>query len=126
MDNGKDFITRLEAADTEELAQLVAHPSVDTKRALRTQLGSQNYQRLHSLSPTPDDDPLRLLSSPIPYPFGQERKLVFWPVISSFVWRYTNCHKVVDPIYRPHQCGPISTPQEVPMTTLIVGATGNR
>lgn len=50
MDTGKDFITRLEAADTEELARLVAHPSAEAERALRTYLGSKHYQRLHSLA----------------------------------------------------------------------------
>ena len=50
MDTGKDFITRLEAADTEELARLVARPTPEAEKALRAYLGSKHYQRLHSLA----------------------------------------------------------------------------
>jgi pimeloyl-ACP methyl ester carboxylesterase len=44
------FIARLEAADTEELAQMVARPAIDEEKALRTYLGDERYQRLHSLA----------------------------------------------------------------------------
>lgn len=44
------FIARLEAADTEELTRLVARPTMDEERVLRTYLGSERYQRLHSLA----------------------------------------------------------------------------
>lgn len=44
------FIARLEAADTEELAQMVARPTADAEKALRTYLSDECYQRLHSLA----------------------------------------------------------------------------
>jgi len=50
MDTGKEIITRLEAADTEELARLVAHPTLDAEKALRTYLGDKPYQHLHRLA----------------------------------------------------------------------------
>lgn len=50
MTNERTLITRLEAADVEELARLVARPTVDEERVLRAHLGSERYQRLHSLA----------------------------------------------------------------------------
>lgn len=50
MTNERTLITRLEAADVEELARLVARPTNDEERVLRAYLGSERYQRLHSLA----------------------------------------------------------------------------
>lgn len=50
MTNERTHITRLEAADVEELVRLVARPAVDEERVLRAYLGSERYQRLHSLA----------------------------------------------------------------------------
>lgn len=44
------LIRRLENADTEALVQLVMKPGEDEERVLRTYLGSNCYQRLHSLA----------------------------------------------------------------------------
>jgi len=46
----RELIGRLEAADADELADLVARPAADEERLLRLYLGSQLYQRLHSLA----------------------------------------------------------------------------
>ena len=50
MTNERNFIARLEAADVEELTRLVARPEFDEERALRAYLGSECYQRFHSLA----------------------------------------------------------------------------
>ncbi|MEJ7809802.1 MAG: CHAT domain-containing protein [Gemmatimonadaceae bacterium] len=44
------FTARLEAADAEELAKLLARPSLAEERALRTYFGDARYQRMHSLA----------------------------------------------------------------------------
>ncbi|MEZ4727475.1 MAG: CHAT domain-containing protein [Caldilineaceae bacterium] len=46
----RELIGRLEAADADELADLVARPDTDEERVLRLYLGSRLYQRLHSLA----------------------------------------------------------------------------
>lgn len=50
MTNERIFIVRLEAADVEERARLVARPAVDEERVLRAYLGSECYHRFHSLA----------------------------------------------------------------------------
>jgi pimeloyl-ACP methyl ester carboxylesterase len=50
MQDERQFIARLEAAEPEELAQLLAHPSADEERVLRAYLGDDRYQRMHSMA----------------------------------------------------------------------------
>ncbi len=46
----RQFIARVEAADPEEYARLLAHPSKDEEAALRTHLGDGRYERQHELA----------------------------------------------------------------------------
>ena len=50
MFNEKAFIAQVEAADTEELADLLRHPTRDEEEALRAHLGPERYQRMHSMA----------------------------------------------------------------------------
>jgi len=43
-------LARLEAADTDELARLVAQPCAEEERVLRTYLGDDRYERLRGLA----------------------------------------------------------------------------
>ena len=44
------FIARVEAASTDELGQLLSHPTLDEEKALRAYLGEDRYQSMHSLA----------------------------------------------------------------------------
>ncbi|HEV7857845.1 MAG TPA: CHAT domain-containing protein [Pyrinomonadaceae bacterium] len=44
------FITEVEQSGSEELANILMHPSYDEEKALRTHLGEQRYQRMHSMA----------------------------------------------------------------------------
>jgi hypothetical protein len=44
------FIDQLEAADVEVFVDILAHPAPDQQRALRAYLGTQGYQRMHTLA----------------------------------------------------------------------------
>jgi pimeloyl-ACP methyl ester carboxylesterase len=44
------FIARLEAADAEELANLLRHPTKEQEKALRAHLGEPRYKRMHELA----------------------------------------------------------------------------
>lgn len=46
----KAFIAQVESADTEELANLLRHPTREQEEALRAHLGSERYQRMHSMA----------------------------------------------------------------------------
>jgi pimeloyl-ACP methyl ester carboxylesterase len=46
----KAFIAQVEAADTEELANLLRHPTKEQEEALRAHLGPERYQRMHSMA----------------------------------------------------------------------------
>lgn len=46
----KTFITQVESADTEELANLLKHPTREQEEALRAHLGAERYQRMHSMA----------------------------------------------------------------------------
>jgi pimeloyl-ACP methyl ester carboxylesterase len=50
MFNEKAFIAQVEAADTKELAELLRHPTREEEEALRTHLGVERYQRMHSMA----------------------------------------------------------------------------
>jgi pimeloyl-ACP methyl ester carboxylesterase len=50
MFNEKAFIAQVEAADTKELAELLRQPTRDEEEALRTHLGAERYQRMHSMA----------------------------------------------------------------------------
>jgi pimeloyl-ACP methyl ester carboxylesterase len=52
MFNEQAFIARIEAADTEELIQLLRRPSLEQEKALRAHFGEDRYQRMHSLAVT--------------------------------------------------------------------------
>src|SRR5438132_8201278 len=44
------FISRVEAAGPEELANILMRPSLDEEKALRAHLGEERYQRMHSMA----------------------------------------------------------------------------
>jgi hypothetical protein len=44
------FIEQVEAANADELGELLAHPASEEQRALRVHLGPERYQRMHSLA----------------------------------------------------------------------------
>src|SRR5436853_7627077 len=44
------FIAQVEMADTDELLQLLEHPTVEEEKALRAHLGDERYQRMHGLA----------------------------------------------------------------------------
>jgi CHAT domain len=44
------FIERVEAANTEELAEILRRPSADQERALRIHLGDERFRRMHALA----------------------------------------------------------------------------
>ena len=44
------YVARLEAAGTEELANMLARPTADEEKALRVYLGDERYQRMHGLA----------------------------------------------------------------------------
>ena len=46
----RQYISRVESADADELAQLLERPSRDEEKALRAYLGDARYQRLHRLA----------------------------------------------------------------------------
>ena len=46
----RDFISRVEAAGPEELAELLKRPTVEQEKALRAHLGDERYQRMHSMA----------------------------------------------------------------------------
>ena len=50
MFNERAFIARVEAAGTDELARILAHPTTEEEKALRAHLGDQRYQRMHSMA----------------------------------------------------------------------------
>lgn len=50
MHDQRTLVERLETADATELAKLVAEPTVEEQKVLRTYLGNARYQRLHSLA----------------------------------------------------------------------------
>ncbi|HKS27623.1 MAG TPA: CHAT domain-containing protein [Pyrinomonadaceae bacterium] len=50
MFNEKAFIAQVEAADTKELAELLRQPTREEEEALRTHLGAERYQRMHSMA----------------------------------------------------------------------------
>ncbi|MBD0371836.1 MAG: CHAT domain-containing protein [Pyrinomonadaceae bacterium] len=50
MFNEKAFIAQVEAADTKELAELLRQPTREEEEALRTHLGPERYQRMHSMA----------------------------------------------------------------------------
>jgi pimeloyl-ACP methyl ester carboxylesterase len=50
MFNEKAFIAQVEAADTRELAELLRQPTREEEEALRTHLGAERYQRMHSMA----------------------------------------------------------------------------
>src|SRR5215207_4772173 len=50
MADEREFISRVESADADELAELLERPSRDEEKALRAYLGDARYQRLHLLA----------------------------------------------------------------------------
>jgi hypothetical protein len=48
--NERGFIARVESANADELASILARPSVQQERALRAYLGEQRYRRMHNLA----------------------------------------------------------------------------
>jgi hypothetical protein len=48
--NERAFIHKVEAADPEELAEILMHPTLEQEKALRAHLGDERYQRMHSLA----------------------------------------------------------------------------
>jgi pimeloyl-ACP methyl ester carboxylesterase len=44
------FIAQVEAASTEELAQLLLRPTLEQEKALRSHLGDDRYQRMHGMA----------------------------------------------------------------------------
>src|SRR5215217_3557861 len=50
MADEREFISRVESADADELAKLLERPSRDEEKALRAYLGDARYQRLHLLA----------------------------------------------------------------------------
>ncbi|HEY0077759.1 MAG TPA: CHAT domain-containing protein [Pyrinomonadaceae bacterium] len=44
------FISRVESAGPEELAELLKRPTVEQEKALRAHLGDERYQRMHSMA----------------------------------------------------------------------------
>jgi pimeloyl-ACP methyl ester carboxylesterase len=50
MADQRTFIAQVEAAGAEELAKLLAHPTVEQERALRMHLGDERYQRMHGMA----------------------------------------------------------------------------
>lgn len=50
MFNERAFISQVERANPEELANLLIRPSLQEERALRAHLGDERYQRMHSMS----------------------------------------------------------------------------
>jgi hypothetical protein len=44
------FIARVEAADAEGLANILARPSIDEEKALRAHFGDERYQRMHGMA----------------------------------------------------------------------------
>jgi pimeloyl-ACP methyl ester carboxylesterase len=50
MFNERAFIAKVEAADPEELANILTRPSLEEEKALRAHLGDDRYQRMHSMA----------------------------------------------------------------------------
>src|SRR5919199_13925 len=50
MFNEKAFIAQVEGADTEQLADLLRYPTREEEEALRAHLGTERYQRMHSMA----------------------------------------------------------------------------
>jgi pimeloyl-ACP methyl ester carboxylesterase len=50
MFNEKAFISQVEAANTETLAQLLRYPTREEEEALRAHLGDERYQRMHGMA----------------------------------------------------------------------------
>ena len=50
MFNERAFISRVERANPEELANILIRPSLEEERALRVHLGDERYQRMHSMA----------------------------------------------------------------------------
>src|ERR1043165_5294799 len=50
MFNERAFISQVERANPEELAQLLIRPTLDQEKALRAHLGDERYQRMHSMA----------------------------------------------------------------------------
>ena len=50
MFNERAFISQVERANPEELAQLLIRPSLQEEKALRAHLGDERYQRMHSMA----------------------------------------------------------------------------
>ena len=50
MFNERAFISQVERANPEELANLLIRPSLQEERALRAHLGDERYQRMHSMA----------------------------------------------------------------------------
>ena len=48
--NERSFIARVEAANTDELVEVLARPSAQEERALRVYLGERRYQSMHNLA----------------------------------------------------------------------------
>lgn len=46
----RTYVATVEAAGADELLKLVAHPTVDEERALRTHLGDERFRRLHGIA----------------------------------------------------------------------------
>jgi hypothetical protein len=44
------FIARVEAANADELAKILMHPTAEEERALRAYLGDERYQRMHGIA----------------------------------------------------------------------------
>lgn len=50
MRNEREYLARLESANTEELARMVAAPTTEEEEVLRTHLGDVCFQRMHALA----------------------------------------------------------------------------
>ncbi len=50
MFNEREFISQVERANPEELANLLIRPSLQEEKALRAHLGDERYQRMHSMA----------------------------------------------------------------------------
>jgi pimeloyl-ACP methyl ester carboxylesterase len=50
MFNERDFIAQVEAASTQELAELLLSPTLEQEKVLRAHLGDDRYQRMHSMA----------------------------------------------------------------------------
>ena len=48
--NEREFIARVEAANTQELIQILSRPSLEEDRVLRLHLGTERYERLRQLA----------------------------------------------------------------------------